>query len=294
MNRVNEIIFPLNGKAEYSSSGIIKVMDSLNRRYAVAEITYERMDDQSFQYIFTPYWDSIAALPQTLFHGIPGIDLSLHREKYYRVNMTPTFVEMRSPGPGREDLWELMEEEGLDYYDRFEWMLRTSKRCGDDNLVVERKRCDGEEYHEIRQETLDHLQCVDYVILDDLSEVAGKEQSVAPELMQLFCSGADILISKERKKVEEQEKRCMMYLLRCQMMAEAQRTKRKRKEGIVKAKAEGKYRGRKKIIPDPILSKEVFEAFEEKRITEKEAMEKLGLASRSTFYRRLKETSGKN
>lgn len=41
-------------------------------------------------------------------------------------------------GPSREDLWELMERVGLEYYDRFEWLIRTDLRAAIDNLIVER------------------------------------------------------------------------------------------------------------------------------------------------------------
>ena len=64
--------------------------------------------------------------------------MSLRLERYYRVNMTPYFISERTPSEGREDLWELLDEVGLDYYDRFEWLLRSNMRCGTDNLIVER------------------------------------------------------------------------------------------------------------------------------------------------------------
>ena len=72
------------------------------------------------------------------FQGIPGLDMSMRLERYYRVNMMPYFISERTPSEKREDLWELLEEVGLDYYDRFEWLLRTNMRCGTDNLIVER------------------------------------------------------------------------------------------------------------------------------------------------------------
>lgn len=69
---------------------------------------------------------------------IHGLDMSMRLERYYRVNMMPYFISERTPSEKREDLWELLEEVGLDYYDRFEWLLRTNMRCGTDNLIVER------------------------------------------------------------------------------------------------------------------------------------------------------------
>ena len=65
-------------------------------------------------------------LPASVFQGIPGIDMDLRLERYYRVNYIPTFIAERTPSESREDLWELLTSVGLDYYDRFEWLLRTT------------------------------------------------------------------------------------------------------------------------------------------------------------------------
>jgi hypothetical protein len=54
------------------------------------------------------------------------------------VNYVPVFITERTPGPSREDLWELLESVGLDYYDRLEWLIRTDLRAAIDNLIVER------------------------------------------------------------------------------------------------------------------------------------------------------------
>ena len=130
---------PLVGEPYYRNVGLIKVVDRLNLSFSVGEIILERFDEQNFQYIIRPYWQAIDALPRGLFHGIPGINMDRRNQEYYRVNMTPEFITMRTPSENREDVRELMEAAGLDYYDRFEWLLRTEMRCGDDNLIVVRK-----------------------------------------------------------------------------------------------------------------------------------------------------------
>lgn len=113
-------------------------MDRNGNKYAVGRVDLERFDDQNFQYVFTPEWSVIDTLPSSIFQGIPGLDMSMRLERYYRVNMTPYFISERTPSESREDLWELLEAVGLDYYDRFEWLLRSDMRCGTDNLIVER------------------------------------------------------------------------------------------------------------------------------------------------------------
>ena len=107
-------------------------------------------------------------MPEGIFSGIPGIDLEHRKEQYYRVNLTPSFIEMRTPSPSREDLWELLEEVGLDYYDRFEWMLRAGKRCGDDNLIVVRKREQKRDYFSLSVDDLNDLQPQDVVFLEEM------------------------------------------------------------------------------------------------------------------------------
>ena len=129
---------PLQGKPYYRNSGIIYAVDRSGNKYSVARVDLERFDNQNFQYVFTPDWDTIDSLPTSIFQGIHGLDMSMRLERYYRVNMMPYFISERTPSEKREDLWELLEEVGLDYYDRFEWLLRTNMRCGTDNLIVER------------------------------------------------------------------------------------------------------------------------------------------------------------
>ena len=93
---------------------------------------------KNFNYIISPLWDIIDVLSPKVFQGIPGIDMELRLEHYYRVNYVPVFITERTPGESREDLWELLESVGLDYYDRLEWLIRTNLRAAIDNLIVEK------------------------------------------------------------------------------------------------------------------------------------------------------------
>ena len=116
----NEYTSPLSGSPYYRNSGIIYAVDRCGSKYAVSRVDFERYDDQNFQYVFTPEWSVIDTLPSSIFQGIPGLDMSMRLERYYRVNMTPYFISDRTPSESREDLWELLDAVGLDYYDRFE------------------------------------------------------------------------------------------------------------------------------------------------------------------------------
>ena len=240
MSRNTEYTTPLQGTPYYASTGIIQAVDQYGSRFSVGEISYQRFDDQNFQYVISPYWSMIQELPEGIFAGIPGIDLEHHKEHYYRVNLTPSFVEMRTPGPSREDLWELLDEVGLDYYDRFEWMLRAGKRCGDDNLIVVRKRETKKCYSSLKVEDLDDLQPMDRVSLKEMYDISGANKELTYALFRLLYSGASIHIEQEKRDLSEHERRTMLYLLRIMMKYSENYSSIRQREGIIQAKKEGK------------------------------------------------------
>ena len=202
----NEYTNPLSGKPYYRNSGIIYAVDRSGDKYAVSRVDFERFDEQNFQYIFSPEWSVIDTLPASIFQGIPGLDMSLRLERYYRVNMTPYFISERTPSEGREDLWELLDEVGLDYYDRFEWLLRSNMRCGTDNLIVER----AEAPRRIIFESIDllpaNLQPSDCVSIKGLHSVASTSHQLRQHLLYILRSGAQIWDESEDRIISEDRK----------------------------------------------------------------------------------------
>ena len=258
----SEYTRPLVGRPYYRNVGIIKVYDRYNRNYSVGEVIFERFDDQNFQYIIKPYWQFIDQIPYGLFQGIPGIDMDLRREAYYRVNMTPTFISMRTPSESRENVRELMRLVGLDYYDRFEWLLRSEMRCGDDNLLV--------------------------VEINNLSDIQSSNARLIEDLFSLLQSGVQIYIRSENRYIDDKERRTMLYLLRNMLECIDRNNRNRREEGIEEAKRNGRYTGRKPIEVNEQLLKQVAIAFLNNRLSEQEAMGRLGINSRSTFYRKIR------
>ena len=284
----NEYTNPLIGKPYYRNSGIIYAVDRSGDKYAVSRVDFERFDEQNFQYIFSPQWSVIDTLPASVFQGIPGLDMSLRLERYYRVNMTPYFISERTPSEGREDLWELLDEVGLDYYDRFEWLLRSNMRCGTDNLIVER----AEEPRHIIFESIDllpaNLQPSDCVSIKGLHSVASTSHQLRQHLLYILRRGAQIWDESEDRIISEAESSLLLNLLMLQESLDNKRNRNHHNEGIARAKNEGKYTGRKKLSVDPNLFDRIADDFDKKKISEDEALRRLGI-SRSTFYRRLKE-----
>ena len=77
---------------EIKTSAIIALKDKCNVLYKISRIDYIQYENEEYEYIFTPYYNVIDFLPVSLFQGIPGLDLSLRRERYIRKNMVPCFI----------------------------------------------------------------------------------------------------------------------------------------------------------------------------------------------------------
>lgn len=284
----SEFITPLEGIPYYRNVGIIKVYDKYSRNYSVGEVIFERFDEQNFQYIIKPYWKFIDLIPKGLFQGIPGINMDLKQESYYRVNMTPIFISMRTPSESRENVKDLMNSVGLDYYDRFEWLLRSEMKCGDDNLIVVRKPIDNLTIKSLKLLKDRYIHPGDVIEINNLSDITSTNAKLVEDLFSLLHSGVQIYIKSEERFIDDNERSTMLYLLRNMLECIDRNNKNNRFDGILDAKQKGKYKGRKPIEIEEELLKQTAKAFLNNFISEKEAMTQLGINSRSTFYRKIK------
>ena len=284
----SEYITPLSGTPVLRKSGIIKAIDKVGNKYNVGEVTYEQFDNQNFQYVFHPYWKLIEFLPKDVFDGIPGIDMSVKKECYYRVNMTPSFIKKRTPSKSRENIKELLDEVGLDSYDRFEWLLRTDKYCGEDNFIVERKRSEKKIFEQVDNEIINQVQPDDEIILNKLCDISPSRNRLSETLFRLFQSGAVVHVKEDNVVFSIDNCASLLYILKNMMMYEKNYNRVQQQRGIEKAKAEGRYKGRKRIEVDMRLFDDVADKFKSGIIMEQQAIEILNI-SRSTFYRRMRE-----
>ena len=91
--------------------------------YVVALMSYIMREDETFRYELEPNYEVIDLLDSSDFQGIPGFDLSVRKTCYERDNRTPTLIADRAPMANREDLWSLLDECGMDYWDPLELSL---------------------------------------------------------------------------------------------------------------------------------------------------------------------------
>lgn len=284
----NTITTPLAGTPSYINSGIIKAVMKNGEKVSVAQIDYQEFDEENFQYVITPYWDIVDVLPSSVFQGIPGIDMDLRLKDYYRVNYIPTFISERTPSENREDLWELLESVGLDYYDRFEWLLRTEMRAANDNLIVERRRLQ-ETAEQFAPDVISELQYGDKVIIDSLEAIADTTAGFADAIFSIVTSGVDVITKSGQVLIDAATRAAMIPCVITQRIISRRERKANRQKGIEKAKKDGKYTGRKPIVVDETALRQVAKELDEGIITVEEAMRRTKINSRSTFYRKLKK-----
>lgn len=283
----NRITTPLAGNPSYVNSGIIKAVMKTGEKISIAQIDYQEFDEENFQYVISPYWEIIDGLPSSVFQGIPGIDMDLRLEKYYRVNYIPTFIAERTPSENREDLWELLEAVGLDYYDRFEWLLRTTMRAANDNLIVEKRR-ESQVIEEFMSERLPMLQYGDKLIVEAMEAIADTATGFMDDIFTVVTSGVDMINQNGEIIIDKTAREGMVPVVVTQRIIARREYAANRRAGIEQAKKKGKYTGRKPIEVDEQVLRQVNQEFKEGLITIEEAMRRSKIGSKSTFYRRVR------
>lgn len=270
-------------------SALLALCDINNSIYVIGRMDYEELNPSSYQYTLTPYWDVIDFLPKNVFSGIPGYDLREKKEMYYRINMTPSFITMRTPSTSREDFYALASEVFEERYNRFEWLINTKRLSSFDNLFLIPYRNPRTYEGVLDEEQLNNLFRDDVVKINNICNINSSNAKLAYNLYRLLVSGCQIYIENEMRYIQPIERSSMLYLLRNMLNKYDDYFNKRQNEGILKAKEEGKFAGRKKKQVDPTLLRDVTKRFRTGKITETEAMNILNIASRSTLYRRMKE-----
>ena len=283
----NRITTPLAGTPSYVNSGIIKAVMKSGEKISVAQIDYQEFDEENFQYVISPYWEIVDGLPASVFQGIPGIDMDLRLEKYSRVNYIPTFIAERTPSENKEDLWEILESVGLDYYDRFEWLLRTTMRAANDNLIVERRRM-SQVVEEFTAGMLSALQYGDKIVVDSMEEIADTAAGFTDGIFTVVTNGVDIISQSGQVLVDTMTRAAMVPIVVTQRMITRREHVANRRDGIEQAKRNGKYTGRKPIEVDEKVLHQVNQELKGGLITVEEAMRRTKIGSKSTFYRKIR------
>ncbi len=250
--------------------GIICLKDDYNFVYKIADIDYIEYENGDFQYLFYPHYNVIDLLDSYLFQGIPGLDLSKKLKCYERKNITPVFISERTPSENREDLWELLDKYNMKSLNRLEWLIRTDMQYSGDRFYVERRK-DADDKPTIR--------------INSMFDLTDRVDSLNKALLDIICYG-DYLDCQEIS-INDKNRLDYYNLLMPIYMNEYHLKRTRINNGIIIAKSNKVYKGRKQIPLDPLLFRRVAQDYSNGILPLSEALSTLKI-SRSTFFRRLK------
>lgn len=266
---------------EHIVEGVIYTKDIYNLEYPVCHIKQITYEDETFKYEFMPYYSVIRLLSPKFFQSIPGLNLDLKKEIYIRDNKTPTFIYERTPQANREDLWKLLDEVGLDYLDRLTWLIRTNTTYTGDNLYV-KKYIEHSNKTEIKEIVYN-----DYITINSIDNWYSETYQRIKRILDVVVSGASLQAGDF--EVDNNNRKNLYELLYPLYQYEYIKRKIAHEKALSNQKNGIVSKGRKRIpVSLPKLA-EINDLFTKNKISEESAMKELGIHSRSTFYRRLKE-----
>ena len=135
------------------------------------------------------------------------------------------------------------------------------------------------------QSALEGLAPGDCVELDSLDLFGDNGKDMVSTLARIGERGADFISLREG--IDTRDGRGQSFFALCRALQGSDLFSRRR-DGVERAKAEGRYKGRKPIAVDEGLFDSVVSLWQNGQITAREAMARLDLKP-NTFYRRIKE-----
>ena len=136
------------------------------------------------------------------------------------------------------------------------------------------------------REILEKAERGDCIEIDSLASVAGSSAELLDAAAVLMEKKAELICREEG--IDTRSEIGQTFFEVCRLLHGLDRNRPRRRDGIEKAKEEGRYKGRKPIAVDEGLFDSVVSLWENGKITAREAMSKLDLKP-NTFYRRIKE-----
>lgn len=236
--------------------------------YILGLVRYTVREDDSFRYELEPDYAVIDLLGSVDFQGIPGFDLSARKARYERVNRTPTLIADRAPMENREDLWQLLDQCDMEYWDPLEWLVRTKTRYIGDGL-----------YFRAVPPAENGLEAGEAI-----AGAVTSRQGTATVLRAL-CEGREVTIAGSAVSSPERK---ALYGCLLPLYEKMSRGEVARGEAQVASR-----RGRKRKPVDELMLREAVERYRSRQWSAKEAAAYLAV-SEPTFYRRMGEWEGCN
>ena len=128
----------------------------------------------------------------------------------------------------------------------------------------------------------------DCIQTDALASLAETPEELISSLVQLQERGGDLLCEKEGIDTTDPRGAAVFAICRALLELSKNGKHKRRRDGVEKAREEGRYKGRKPIEVDEALFNAVVARWKNGEISARQAMTELELKP-NTFYRRIKQ-----
>lgn len=157
---------------------------------------------------------------------------------------------------------------------------------GVDQLYIDRASGKSADRPELRK-MLTYVRQGDTVIVESISRFARNTRDLLELVEQLTAKQVEFISQKESIDTTTPTGKFMLTIFGAVAELEREYILQRQREGIAIAKEQGKYTGRKPIMPPNFES--VVRQWRKGELTAAEAMRRLNMSS-STFYRKVKES----
>ena len=135
---------------------------------------------------------------------------------------------------------------------------------------------------------LDYVREGDTLYVESISRLGRSTKDLLNIIDALTEKGVTLISHKEKIDTDTPTGKFMLTVFAALSQLERKQLKQRQREGIVIAKAQGKYTGRKPIPIDWTKFETLYGEWRAKHITGRDFMRKMGITS-NTFYRRVHE-----
>lgn len=157
---------------------------------------------------------------------------------------------------------------------------------GVDQLYIDRASGKSADRPELRK-MLTYVRQGDTVIVESISRFARNTRDLLELVEQLTAKQVEFISQKEAIDTTTPTGKFMLTIFGAVAELEREYILQRQREGIAIAKEQGKYTGRKPIMPPNFES--VVRQWREGKLSAAEAMRRLNMSS-SSFYRKVKES----
>ena len=140
---------------------------------------------------------------------------------------------------------------------------------------------------------LDYVREGDTLYIESISRLGRSTKDLLNIIDTLTEKGVTLVSNKENIDTDTPSGKFMLTVFAALSQLEREQLKQRQREGIVIAKAQGKYTGRKPIPTDWTRFGQLYGEWRAKHITGRDFMRRMGLSA-NTFYRRVREYEIRN